>query len=773
MNIENLKLIEKTKKLHQIELYEIIDIDILDKLLKSDLLKIVNYNKNNYDNERNFLLDYRKLFVDNKAKIKYVLGEIPFGRVLPLKNLGFHCLRRALRHTLAKNKYVDIDIINCHYTILNQICNLYKLENKKIDYYCKNRKDVIEMIKKHYKIYEDDKIKNLFIVLLYGSTLDNWKKENNVETNIIDHDFLLLIVNELQNIREIIKNSNPELVKMINKKNNKNKNNKNNNISGSCLSYFLQEKEYEILETIYYFCINKGIIKNNIASLCADGIMILKENYNDNILNEFTCEVKKITGFDIEFKIKDMNEDYLEILDEHILENNILDREVLGANYNIISLEKYDKFKLNIMEKLFADDIRILEKQNYIKNIHLTNSFKYFSKFHIYFYLEDAVYKIDDGLDPYLNFKNSFEQLYIPDDKKNIKFTKLYLSNSKKNSYSKMRFYPNIKEIDDTFNLFTGFKYDKKPEKINLDVVNKFIEHIKYLCKNEEKVYNYIIKWIAHIIQKPEKKTNVAIIFYSIIEGIGKNIFTSIISKLLYSYSGKFKNTDSITDKFNGDLFGKILMVGDEINTRAKKISDELKDIITRNEETIEFKNKNKLHNIPDFKNYIFTTNNENVFKISNTNRRLLFIECPEELRNSIEYDELYSICDNEEALINIHYYLKNIDLTNYETRNIPTTEYKRNLIYENMPAYYKFIKDDVGSYCGYLFKSVELYKHSIEYAKKNRMQSTYSEKLFYVNFMKVFGDYNKIKKGISYYEFPLDLDEIIDDLIKTKYIIN
>ena len=90
------------------------------------------------------------------------------------------------------------------------------------------------------------------------------------------------------------------------------------NLVASVVSFYLQEIECRMLEIIYNYCVKKQYIKNDIAVLCADGLMIEKENYNDNLLTEFENVIEKRTGFKLKFTNKEMNEDYLDILDANL-----------------------------------------------------------------------------------------------------------------------------------------------------------------------------------------------------------------------------------------------------------------------------------------------------------------------------------------------------------------------------------------------------------------------------------------------------------------------
>jgi hypothetical protein len=89
-----------------------------------------------------------------------------------------------------------------------------------------------------------------------------------------------------------------------------------------------------------------------------------------------------------------------------------------------------------------------------------------------------------------------------------------------------------------------------------------------------------------------------------------------------------------------------------------------------------------------------------------------------------------------------------------------------------NIPAYFKFILDRSSDFNDSIYDASELYKMSLQYAKNNKMTSTYSERLFFLQFKKVFGKFNILNKenNRSQYVFPSDFDEIANDMIY-KYL--
>jgi hypothetical protein len=759
----------KKSILDSIECYEPINIDYLDKLIHSDLLKS-NFNNpfasEKYNNERQQLIAYRKLydFKSKMCKVKYEKVKkpnknkkskeieekeyIPYGRVNPQNALGLHNLRREIRHTLCKDYLVDIDIVCAHPSILLQLCNMYDIDSDRLQEYVFNRQEKLNEIMTIYKCSKDD-AKTLFIILLYYGSFNKWissRKIDNSDDDIKPTKFCEKFKKELGEIGKYIIEQNKDVLDFVEQRKGQEK---DYNQIGSVVSYYLQEIECRILETIYKYCIKNKYIIDNVCVLCADGIMIEKDKYKPSLLNEFSQIIKDKFGFDLKFTVKDMTQDYINILDKHTLTDEKYELELLDGYDTKIIHNKTKKFDVYQLTKYFNEDIKELGLNNYKEYFHLTKSFRYFNNYHCFFYENATVYKIfNTEINGYKKFNETFNDLVArdSDDKFVFNFTKLYDECQYKIKYSKFTFEPNKKEKDDEYNLFTGFIYDDDNNDYNKEIVDIYLNHLKYICNNDEKAYNYFENWLAHIIQKPQEKTNVAIVFYSIIEGVGKNLIFDIYAELLKGYTTTFRDTEALTDRFNGDMMGKLFVLGDEINARAQEVANELKNIITRQKEIIEFKGKDK-YQVSDYKNYAFTTNNENVFKVSNSDRRYVFIECPEEKKDSEYYNKLVDFKNSSSCLKQLFNYLKNKDLKNFNPCEIPLTDYKKRLIWANLEAYIKFIYEEFEQINNIPLTTNELYKMSIDYAKNNKMKSTYTEDLFNKQFKKVFSDFNKLDK--------------------------
>lgn len=298
--------------LSNITLYETIDVPALKLLMSSNLLKDTFRNPFvKFANEKKQLEAYEQLITDATAKINYV-RNINIGRVNPHRSLGLHTIRREIRHTLARKYYFDVDIVNCHPVLLSQICIHNNIECKYLNEYIANRAKYIKSIMETFNVSRDI-AKNLFIRLLYFGELEFWCKDNNIIYNEEIHNklpvckFINKFSKELSAIGSKIVSANKELKKEIEKS--KDKDIDEFRGKGTIVSYFLQEKECQILEEVFKYCRLNNVITDNVV-LCNDGLMILKSSFRPELIQEFELLIKNSLGFDVKFEVKEMTQGY-------------------------------------------------------------------------------------------------------------------------------------------------------------------------------------------------------------------------------------------------------------------------------------------------------------------------------------------------------------------------------------------------------------------------------------------------------------------------------
>ena len=72
--------------------------------------------------EEELVLRIKKKVKNGVLPVKYQRPKTGYGRVNPKDSLSLGSLRKAVRHTLCGDSWVDFDVENCHPAILLQLC---------------------------------------------------------------------------------------------------------------------------------------------------------------------------------------------------------------------------------------------------------------------------------------------------------------------------------------------------------------------------------------------------------------------------------------------------------------------------------------------------------------------------------------------------------------------------------------------------------------------------------------------------------------------------
>ena len=235
-------------------------------------------------------------------------------------------------------------------------------------------------------------------------------------------------------------------------------------------------------------------------------------------------------------------------------------------------------------------------------------------------------------------------------------------------------------------NRWQGFPYplpgnSPVDPKIEEDV--EFIKtHIKdVVCGGIEEDYEYLCKWIAHMIKKPDEKPGIAIFAQSEAEGTGKSIiFEQLIPAIIgIDTISVFTNKEQIGEKFNSWLFESLYIVFSEQSFYEH--TENLKSWITEkyhsrrgmgSESQIE----------PTYGRFVICTNKEGAYKFSKTERRMFVLNVSEKMVGKYEYFiKLGKKIRSVSVLDRIARFFANIDISNFNPFDIPESQKKKDLI--------------------------------------------------------------------------------------------
>jgi hypothetical protein len=510
------------------------------------------------------------------------------------------------------------------------------------------------------------------------------------------------------------------------------------------------------------------------------GCIIKNENYSSSVFHNFSSKSEKYDAKECDKQWNNCNKGGLNIgtLISYAMQDNLdMYNKLYNEKFEEHKKNKKNEVELKKIEKEEKEELKKEEKKINIDEVYNNELYikqkKEFEEEHGAFKLENPMSycRFDKYNNEIVQYKKSDIITYCEDifdkirinEKVEKSFINVWFEDKQKEKFKKMVFDPLIKKDDKNYNLFKGFQYDNV--EIDIEGVKDedfaFFKLLRFLSPTDTE-YDFTKSWFSHILKTPEKKTNCAIVLYSKLEGVGKNMLIETFIKLIDSYYGLIKQIEDIKKDFNMDLCNKFLIYGDEITANAKLLVDRIKDSITASKIKMEKKGFDAI-TLKDYSNWIFTTNNENCFKISTEDRRFFMFHCKEEKQKPEFYNDVVNEMNDPVMMAKLFKYLKSYDDKNefkIGSGIIPKTDYKTELIMADKPAYIQMFykKADLfmkGDFKTGEFKSADLFKESQIYAKNNFLSSNYSITTFGLYMSKIFGDYKVKSHGTMIYKMP------------------
>lgn len=628
------------------------------------------------------LIRYRDASVNGKIVIKYCQRN-GMGRFQALSP-SLQGIAREIRHTISRENYVDIDMVNSHPTILQWMCNKEGFQCKYLDRYISKREFYIKKLMDKNDI-DRDTAKITYLTITNGGDSD-YKKLKNKTKHIVSYK------NEMTHLHGLFTKLNPKRFKEVKSK--RIKVGKNYNHEAALMNCLMLDIENDILMAMYKFF---GNPKDSV--LCFDGIMVRKTKDYQKLDME-GCEkfIFKKTGIHTVIKEKSMNQHldlkgcdikkYKPYLSDYTSDNNYYWFDFMkDANKTFESLLDVKRYvKRNINRVMF----RIYSGDYYVRKLSRD----------LTFYIgvdlpkEVFVYK--------KKMKNDPEN--VSTEIKTITLQQLMVRHgllSHVKSYNTMTFDPSNKNSKRDFNMWNGFKAklvdkdeaDESKCKLIYDAI------FDIWCDRDDERFKYIKSWFHNIFRYPEKKSKIVPILNSTEKQIGKGI---IINHFLIPYvfgrrcSMTTTGLDTIASKFNEIMMNQIFINCEELTAKSgdgyNAMFDKLKSRITEDMIKIEIKG-GKTFMYPDRCNYMGCTNHRNTIRLEEGDVRYYVAECSSRHKNDYSYfDKLAESFTDEAAshFFSCIYHMEDpVDL-----RKIPETTIKTEMIMGCASSSRKFLMD-------------------------------------------------------------------------------
>lgn len=418
--------------------------------------------------------------------------------------------------------------------------------------------------------------------------------------------------------------------------------------------------------------------------------------------------------------------------------------------------EEYEKMKAEFEEQ----HAKIVEKSLFVKKDIENNCFVTFKK-------EGLITSYE-----HMNFKKYY---FVGGEVKIIKtsFIHTWLKDENILKYNTMDVYPPpLICPPKVYNLWTPFamelvkEWDDKP-----DVINTIKRHLLILCGNDQPVADYLLNWMAQMVQFPAVKTTMPVFVSD--EGAGKGTLVYLLRKLLGD--GKMLKTSSCDNVFgyNGLMASSFLVNLDELEPKELKIVEgKMKEGITEATLVINEKQKPQF-TINSFHRYIMTTNKEELvlthMPTSKDDRRKFIIRCSDELiadpdkpdyeDKKTYFDNFYAMLDDVSSVKTFYEYLKSIpNMEKFNKLKLPNTDFhkqvKNNIKDEyDLDTWVRSLLDDDNqntNTCYFLpnrTKAQDLFNHYV-HTTGNKKKISQQEFICKFAKMKINGYDNDVKLG-------------------------
>ena len=211
------------------------------------------------------------------------------------------------------------------------------------------------------------------------------------------------------------------------------------------------------------------------------------------------------------------------------------------------------------------------------------------------------------------------------------------------------------------------------PQSGQWDLIRSYLMDV--ICDGDARIYDYLIKYLAHMVQHPEEKPGVMIILLGR-QGTGKGMFFQLLVKIWPRTTLLLSDISQVVGQFNAALERNYVICMDEaIFSGDRKSQDRLKSLVT--EKTLRIEQKYQPSRSIESIHRIFAASNHHHFsQTESDDRRSLFIRVSASHQNDHVYFSKLSTAIRDDVVIGaMMQHLVDLDLSNFNIRSRPVTK--------------------------------------------------------------------------------------------------
>jgi hypothetical protein len=236
------------------------------------------------------------------------------------------------------------------------------------------------------------------------------------------------------------------------------------------------------------------------------------------------------------------------------------------------------------------------------------------------------------------------------------------------------------REVENALNLWKGFGVEARPGNAH----QPFLDHILHnVCNGVTLYYNYLIKWMARAVQKPDTPGEVAVVFRGDM-GTGKGTVAREFGALWGRHYIQISDPKHLVGSFNAHLRDAVIVFADEaFYAGDKKHESILKTLITEELLVIEGKGRDA-ETSRNFVHLMMASNSAWVVPAGLNERRYLVLDvAATQMQNTSYFEKVRTAMEGPytadgpqyEGRKNFLHFLLTMDIRDFDVRAVPKTE--------------------------------------------------------------------------------------------------
>lgn len=250
---------------------------------------------------------------------------------------------------------------------------------------------------------------------------------------------------------------------------------------------------------------------------------------------------------------------------------------------------------------------------------------------------------------------------------------------------------------DQFLNLWKGWKILSKKGEITL-----FEQLIAALCNDDKACIEYLYNYLAHLVQKPQEKPEVAIVMKGP-QGIGKGSLMKLIGSFTDNYK-HLSSTQSLVGNFSGHLMDAFIVFADEaVWGGDKQAEGRLKAMISEPTMSINAKGKDEIE-VDSYCRLFVASNEDWVVPVGEGDRRYFVLDCNPRYKGKTQPGQFFALFNDwvehggREAVFE---FLSTRDISQFNPRVFPKTQARVDMQIRGLSTsarfLYELLKGEVG----------------------------------------------------------------------------